>query len=85
MHVFSDPDRRPTLALIFVFLANARQAAFRADGGPSWHSIVDIGQRNSSEKANLRIHMAASASSLADGGEVDRVTSIISRSSGLQV
>jgi len=72
---------QPGSAPVFAYLVNARQTAFRADGGPSWHTIVDIGQRNSSEKANLMIHLAANALFLAGGGEVDRVATIIHRSS----
>jgi hypothetical protein len=33
-------------ASVFAYLANARQATFRADGSHSWHTTVDIGQRN---------------------------------------
>ena len=74
---------QPGSAPIFAYPANARQAAFRVDGGPSWHTIVDIGQRNSSEKPNLRIHMTTNASFLADDGEVERVATTIFRSSRL--
>jgi hypothetical protein len=76
---------QPGSASAFAYLADARQAAFHADGGPSWHMTVDIGQRNSSEEANLRIRVATNAPFPADGGEVDRVVATISRSSGLQI